>query len=69
MTIWKTIYNFCQFYLKFILYNLINSLSITDPKVCVDLVFWEELNKCFLYFFHKNVFFARLGILSTPSFL
>ena len=38
----------------------------TDPQVCVDLVFWKELNICLLYFFLKNLFFAMLGILSTP---
>ena len=37
-----------------------------DPLVCVDLVFWTELNKSFLCFFLKSLFFAMLGILSTP---
>ena len=32
------------------------------------MVFWKELNKCFLYFFLKSLFFAMLGILSTPPF-
>ena len=40
----------------------------TDPLVCVDLVFWKGLNKCFLNFFLKSLFFAMLGILSTPLF-
>ena len=40
----------------------------SDPLVCVDLVFWKELNKCFLYFFLKSLFFAMLGIPSTPLF-
>ena len=40
----------------------------TDPLVCVDIVFWNELNKCFLYFFLKSLFFAMLGILSTSLF-
>ena len=37
--------------------------------VCVILVFWKELNKCFLKFFLKSLFFAMLGILPTPLFL
>ena len=37
----------------------------TDPLVCVDLVFWKELNKGF---FLRSLFFAMLGILSTPLF-
>ena len=41
----------------------------TDSPVCVDLVFWKELNKSFLNFFLKSLFFAMLGILSTPLFL
>ena len=41
----------------------------TEPLVCVVFVFWKELNKCFLYFFLKSLFFAMLGILSTPLFL
>ena len=40
----------------------------TDPIACVDLVFWMELNKCFLYFFLNSLFFAMLGILATPLF-
>ena len=40
----------------------------TDPLLCVDLVFWRELNKCFLYFLLESFFFAMLGILSTPLF-
>ena len=40
----------------------------TDPLVCVDLVFWKEPNKFFLYFFLKKVFYAMLGLLSTPLF-
>ena len=40
----------------------------TDPLVCVDLVFWKELHQCFLYLFLKSLFFAMLGILSTPCF-
>ena len=40
----------------------------TDPLVCVDLVFWKELNNCFLYFFLESLVFAMLGILSTPQF-
>ena len=38
----------------------------TDFLLCVDLVFWTELNKYFLYFFLKSHLFAMLGILSTP---
>ena len=41
----------------------------TEPLVCVVFVFWKELNKCFLYLFLKSLFFAMLGILSTPLFL
>ena len=41
----------------------------TEPLVCVVFVFWKELNKCFLYFFLSSLFFAMLGILSTPLFL
>ena len=41
----------------------------TEPLVCVVFVLWKELNKCFLYFFLKSLFFAMLGILSTPLFL
>ena len=41
----------------------------TEPLVCVVFVFWKELHKCFLYFFLKSLFFAMLGILSTPLFL
>ena len=41
----------------------------TEPLVCVVFVFWKELNNCFLYFFLKSLFFAILGILSTPLFL
>ena len=40
----------------------------TDSLVCIDLVFWKELNKCFLYFFLKTLFFPMLGVLSTPLF-
>ena len=40
----------------------------TDPLVCVDLVFWKQLNKSFLYFFLNSLFFAMLGILSTLLF-
>ena len=40
----------------------------TDQLVCVDLVFWKQLNKYFLNFFLKSLFFAMLGILSTPLF-
>ena len=38
----------------------------SDPLVCVDSFFWRELNKYFLYFFLKSLFFALLGIPSTP---
>ena len=38
----------------------------TDPLVCAVLVYWKELNKCLLYFFLKGLFFAIVGILSTP---
>ena len=41
----------------------------TEPLVCVVFVFWKELNKSFLYFFLKSLFFAMLGILSPPLFL
>ena len=40
----------------------------TDPLNCVVLVFRKELNNWFLYFFVKSLFFAMLGILSTPPF-
>ena len=40
----------------------------TDPLFCVYLVFWKELNKCFFNLFLKSLFFAMLGILSTPLF-
>ena len=38
----------------------------TEPLVCVVFVFWKELNKCFLNFFLNSLFFAMLGILTTP---
>ena len=41
----------------------------TEPLVCVVFAVWKELNKCFLYFFLKCLFFAMLGILSFPLFL
>ena len=41
----------------------------TEPLVCFVFVFWKELNKCFLYFFLKSLFFAMLGVLSTPLIL
>ena len=41
----------------------------TEPLVGVFFVFWKELNKCFLNFFLKSLFFAMLGILSTPLIL
>ena len=40
----------------------------TEPLVCVVFVFRKELDKWFLYFFLKSLFFAMLGILSTPLF-
>ena len=40
----------------------------TYPLVCVDFVFWKELNKCFWYFLLMSLLFAMLGILSTPLF-
>ena len=40
-----------------------------ESLVCVVLVFWKELNKCFSYFFLKRLFFAMRGILSTPLLL
>ena len=40
----------------------------TDPLVCVDSVFWMEFNNCFFCTFSSRVFFAMLGILSTPLF-
>ena len=40
----------------------------TDALLCVNLVPWKELNKCFLYFFLKSLFFVMLGILSTRLF-
>ena len=46
-----------------------NLTANTEPQVCVVFVFWKELNKCFLYFFLKSLFFAVLGILSTPLIL
>ena len=45
-----------------------NLCANTDPLVGVNLVFWKELNKCFLYFFLRSLCFAMLGILSTPLF-
>ena len=33
----------------------------TDIIFCVDLVFWKELKKCFLYFLSKNPFFRDAG--------
>ena len=39
-----------------------------DPLVCVNLVLWNERNKYFLYFFLERLFFAMLGIQSTPLF-
>ena len=40
----------------------------THSLVCVDLVFWKEVNKYFSYFSLKSLFFSMLGILSTPLF-
>ena len=40
----------------------------TDPLICVDLVVWKELNKCFLYFFLKS-FFGDAGHSVHSSFL
>ena len=39
-----------------------------DPLVCVNLVLWNDRNKYFLYFFLERLFFAMLGIQSTPLF-
>ena len=38
----------------------------SDPLFCVNLIFWKEINKCFLYFFFKTLFLTMLEILSTP---
>ena len=40
----------------------------TDPLICINLVLWKELNKYFLNFILKGLFFAMLGILSSPLF-
>ena len=52
---------------------LVSTFSIlsanTEPLVCVVFVLWKELNRCFLYFFLNSLFYAMLGILSTPLFL
>ena len=40
----------------------------TDSLVCVDLVFWMELNKKNFVSFFAGLFFAMLGILFTPLF-
>ena len=53
--------------LVFLTFSILS--ASTDPPVCVDLLFWKELNKCFLNFFRKSLFSAMLGILSTPLFL
>ena len=33
----------------------------TDPKVCVDLVFWKELNYCFFVLFPQESLFRDAG--------
>ena len=59
--------------MKFNSYLVFSTFSIlsanTKPLVCVVFAFWKELNKCFLYFCLKSLFFAMLGILTTPLFL
>ena len=34
---------------------------------CADFVFWQELKKCFLFFFLECPFFTMLGILFSCS--
>ena len=43
----------------------------TDPLVCVVFVFWNELNKCFLYFFPQESLFctARFSVHSPVSLI
>ena len=42
--------------------------AMTDPQVCVDLVFWKEHLTNFLVLLPKESFFAMLGILSIRLF-
>ena len=53
--------------LVFVTFSILSAK--TEPLVCVVFVFWKELNKCFLNFVRNSLFFATLGILSTPLFL
>ena len=46
MTIWETIYNFYPFLFDLVFLNRLILDAKADPLVCVDLVFWRELNKC-----------------------
>ena len=54
---------------NFVFLNFSILSANTDSLVWVYFVFWKELNNCFLNFFRKSLFFATLGILSTPLFL
>ena len=69
MTIKKTIYNFISSNSNIVFLTFSILFANTEPLVCVVLVFWKELKKCFLYLFLKSLFFAMLGILSIPLFL
>ena len=47
-------------------YNLFNFLIKNWFTSLRRLRLWKEPNECFLYFFLKSLFFAMLGILTTP---
>ena len=53
--------------LDFLTFSILSAK--TEPLFSVVFVFWKELNNYFLIFFLKSLFFAMLGILSTPLFL
>ena len=63
----STVFISSNYNLVFLTFSIL--CANTEPLVCVVFVFRKELNKCFSYFFLKSLFFAMLGILSTPLFL
>ena len=59
----STVFSSRNWILVFLTCSILSAKA--DPIVCVEKVFWMELNKCFLFFFLKSLFFAMLGIVST----
>ena len=59
MTIKKTIYIFISSNSSLVFLTFSNLSAKIDPLVCVDLVFWKELKKCFFFYFFPNCLFSR----------